>query len=274
MKIWFNGHLVERGALDASSAGVLMGWGVFTTLGIRGGAPRFLSRHVERLRRDAGEAHLDFAFDCEAIADALNAVLSANAVSNGIARLTLTQRGDGRWNHQNGADFSIFAQETAPSSGPLRVQLSPYRVEAKRPLAGVKTTSYLPYLWAHREAKSQGFDEAILRASGDFLCEGARATLFWMKNDIWFTPSLETGCLRGIGRELVLKWAREGSITVREGCFLASEAELAEAVCLVSGAQGPRWVSSWHQENGVLLREFAARGEAGRDLEAWWEQSD
>ncbi|MBW3638138.1 MAG: aminotransferase class IV, partial [Armatimonadetes bacterium] len=246
MKIWLNGTLLPNGSLDASSAGLTLGWGVFTTLGIRGGAPRFLERHFERLRRDAHEAQIAFDFDLEAVRRAVVAVARANGVANGIARLTLTQRGDGRWNTQNGADFSIFALETSPQNEPLRVQLSPYRVEARRALAGVKTTSYLPYFWAWREAQPNGFDEAILRDGSDFLSEGARATLFWVKGGELFTPSLETGCLRGIGRDLTLEWARERSIAAHEGRFLAGEAENADEMWLVSAALGPRLVASWH----------------------------
>lgn len=273
MKMWLNGQLVENGALDASSAGITLGWGVFTTVGIRGGAARFLPRHVERLQRDASEAQIDFDFDLEEVSRAVSAVVRANAVGDGIARLTLTQRGDGRWNHENGADFSIFAGETSPQSEPLRVQLSPYRVEARRPLAGVKTTSYLPYFWAWREAKSNGFGEAILRDGSDFLSEGARATLFWVENDEIFTPSLDTGCLRGIGRDLTLQWARGRSIAVREGRYLAEEARNAAEMWLVSAAQGPRLVASWHDEVGILRREFGATSEIGRDLGAWWQKS-
>ncbi len=274
MKIWLNGTLLPNGALDASSAGVTLGWGVFTTLGIRGGAPRFLERHFERLQHYADEAQIDFEFDFEAVSRGLASVARANGVANGSARLTLTQRGDGRWNHQKGSDFLIFALETSPHNEPLRVQLSLYRIEARRALAGVKTTSYLPYLWAWREAKSNGFDEAILRDGDDNLSEGARATLFWIKGGELFTPSLETGCLRGIGRDLTLEWARERSIGVNEGRFLAGEAENADEVWLVSAAQGPRLVASWHDEAGAMRREFGAPSELERDLGAWWEKSD
>lgn len=274
MKMWLNGTLLPGGGLDASSAGITLGWGVFTTVGIRGGAARFLPRHFERLGRDAGEAQISFDFDFETVSRAVGAVASANGVANGIARLTLTQRGDGRWNRESGADFSIFASAASPPEEPMRVQLSPYRVEARRALAGVKTTSYLPYFWAWREAQSNGFGEAILRDGDDYLSEGARASLFWVKEGELFTPSLQTGCLRGIGRDLTLQWARERSIAPHEGRFLAGEVENADEMWLVSAAQGPRFVSSWHDETGVSRREWGTTSAIGRDLRAWWEKSD
>lgn len=273
--MWLNGRLLENGEISASGAGALLGWGVFTTLGVRGGEPRFLERHFARLERDAREAEVPFELDFALARRALGEVLRANQLKNGLARLTLTRRGDGRWNGENGADFSIVALETAPFSASLRVQLSPFRVEARRPLCGVKTTAYLPYLWAYREARARGFDEAILREGRDFLCEGARTTLFWMQGGALYTPSLATGCLAGIGRELVLEWAAKNAIEARQGEFGACEAESAAEIWLVSAATGPRAVASWHDENGIERAAFSvANSSFCAAFAAWFEARD
>ena len=151
------------------------------------------------------------------------------------------------------------------------MQLSPYRAEAKAPLRGVKTTSYLGYLWAWREARARGFDEAILRDGDDFLCEGARSTLFWLRDGALYTPSFQTGCLRGIGRELTLEWAKFRGLEVRQGQFGADEAENAAEIWLVSAASGPRCVSSWHDENGAMRASFAASGADCAEFTRWFE---
>ncbi len=300
MKIWLNGELVESAGGDfprpeqggiaahnvsahsvsALSAGLNLGWGVFTTLGVRDREPRFLARHLERLGRDAKAADvpLDFDFDFAAIKSALEAVLRANDIEQGFARLTLTRRGDGRWNRENGADFSIFVlsdlspqnQENIPAIG-LRAQLSPFRVEAKRALAGVKTTSYLSYLWAWREAKARGFDEAILRDGRDVWCEGARSSLFWMSDGELFTPSLETGCLRGIGRDLTFEWAARQRIPFQEGHFLWHDIQSASEMWLVSAATGPRPISALFNENSALQREFDAKTPFCAEFSRWFE---
>jgi branched-chain amino acid aminotransferase len=273
MTIWLNGQIFENGLIDASNAGVTLGWGVFTTIGIKGGMPLFLGRHIERLARDAQTADIPLHHPREEIEAGLAAVLKSNAVPDGLARLTLTRRGDGRWNDDQDADLSIMAHEAIPSSGELRVQLSPYRIEARRPLAGVKTTSYLSTLWAWREAKAQGFDEAILRDGNDFLSEGARSNLFWIKSGALFTPSLETGCLRGLGRDLVLEWARAQSITVHESQFPFSEALDADQAYVVSAATGPRPITSWHDEEGELLHQWPGGSELIHELKKWWDDA-
>lgn len=272
--IWLNGALLERGALDASGAGTLLGWGVFTTLGVRDGRALFAQRHLARLRRDAHETGLACPFSDAQIADGWRAVLRAQAIGDGWLRLTLTQRGDGRWNDAAGADLSIVATPGVSTPAPARVQLSPFRVEARRPLAGVKTTSYLPYLWAWRQAHARGCDEALLRESRDWLCEGARSTLFWERDGTLHTPDLNTGCLRGVGRDLVLEWANARQIEVRQGFFAPDEARAARALWTVSAANGPRAALSWHDEDGALQREYPPANALCCDLQSWWRQSE
>lgn len=269
--IWLNGKLQENGVLDATNAATLLGWGVFTTVGIRDGAPTFLRRHFERLQRDARAADIEFVWKSQKIEQGLTEVLRAQKVVDGLARLTLTQRGDGRWKTQIGADLSIMALATETQNQPMRAQLSPYRVEAKRPLASVKTTAYLPYLWAWREAKSNGFDEAIMRNGGDFLCEGARSSLFWIENNELWTSAPQTGCLLGVGRDLVLEWARLKQISVHEGEFESAKIESAQEIWLVSAAGGVRPVSSWHDENGALIWQCKNEVSWQNELLDWWE---
>lgn len=270
MTIWLNGELLEHGAIAANSAGVTLGWGVFTTMGVRDGKPLFLQRHIERLRRDALLADIAFTIAPEALTAGVYDLLQANTITEGLLRLTLTRCDDGRWSIEQGADLSIQALPAAFPASPLRVQLSPYQVEARRPLAGVKTTSYLSYLWAWREAKRNGFDEAILQDGQNHLSEGARSTLFWTTNGEVFTPSLDTGCLRGLGRDLVLEWAQGRGITVHQGYYPLAEALEAEQVYLVTAASGPRSVSSWHDEEGNSLKQWQPCSGLFDDLRTRW----
>ena len=252
--IWFDGQLTETAFIDATNAGALLGWGVFTTMAIRGGAPVFWAHHAARLERDAAAARVDWAFDGAQLRAGLNALLSALDLQNGLARITGIGRGDGRWNAASGAHWSIIAQVAeAPSNEPLKLEVSPFRVAPNAPLAGVKTTSYLPYLMAWQEARARGFDEAILLTENGRVCETARASIFWAKGGMLYTPSLECGCLRGVGREIVLEqWrAREVEYAL-EALWNADEA------FVVSGAAGARAVGSIG--DGGKTREFGETG--------------
>lgn len=252
--IWFDGQLTSAAPLDATSAGVLLGCGVFTTLAIRAGAPIFWTHHAARLARDAAAARVDLPFDQAQLHAGLMQLIEAENIRDGLARITGSRRGDGRWNTDKGAHWSILAQTAAaPSSAPLKLEVSPFRVAARAPLAGVKTTSYLPYFWAWEAARARGFDEALLLTEREWICESARASIFWAKDGVLYTPSLDCGCLRGVGRAVVLEqWgAHQGNWSL-EALWEADEA------FVVSGATGARALGSLR--NAERIREWDGIG--------------
>lgn len=265
MTTWLSGDTPDTEPL---SAGALMGWGVFTTLGVWNGKPYAALRHLTRLRHDAERASIAFLWNDETLLQGLHHALSQSRVTEGLARITVTRRGDDRWNCNEGSDLSIAVQAIARQSplSPARLQLSSFRIEARRPLAGVKSTSYLDYQLSWLAAKNTGFDDALLCNSSGALCECSRANLFWTHGGTLFTPSQETGCLPGIAREQIIDWALEEGIPVRQGAFLPHELQAAEEIFSTASSLGPRPVAfielgnDWNielQAPGALTRRFA-----------------
>ena len=253
--IWFDGQLVSQAQTDATGAGILTGWGVFTTIAIRDGAPVWWEYHAARLGRDAAAARVEFAFNAAQLRAGLDELTAQTAVRDGLVRVTGTRRGDGRWNARSGAHWSIIAQ-TAPAiadAPPLQLEVSPFRVAARAPLAGVKTTSYLPYLVAWQDARARDFDEALLLTENGWVCESARASIFWAKNGALYTPSLHCGCLRGVGREIVME-----RFAVQSGEFSLRNLWQCDECFVVSGASGARAIGSLSSDGQT--RNFGAPG--------------
>ncbi len=252
--IWFNGQLTAMAQLDATNAGASVGWGVFTTIAIRDGQPKFWEQHAARLERDAVAARVEWPFDAGHLRAGLDELVARLELKNGLARVTGTKRGDGRWNAQSSADWSIVAQTApAPALTPARLEVSPFRVAANAPLAGVKTTSYLPYLFAWDAARTRGFDEALLLTESELVCETARASIFWAKRGVLYTPSLASGCLRGVGRAIVIE-----RFTVCEGQWQMPNLWEADEAFIVSGAAGVRSIGSISDEKSA--RDFGEIG--------------
>lgn len=247
MAIWHNGEVGETAFVEATSAGVSLGWGVFSTVGIRDGRALWLANHLRRLRRDAARCEIEIPFCDDELSRGLNTLVRANRVRNGLARLTASRRDDGRWNTRSGSDFTILALETPP------VQTRDLRVELQSapdvgPLAGIKTTSYLPFLWCWHQAQGRGFDEAILFDAHGRVVEAARSSAFWVRGGVLGTSPLESGALDGIGREVTLHKARELGIETREEWLQTRDLKRCDEVFLVSGATGPRSVASVQQD--------------------------
>ena len=100
--IWFDGQLTEAATIDATSAGALLGWGVFTTIAIRGGRPLFWPHHAARLERDAAAARVDLPWNAAKLRAGLDELIARENIANGVARISGVRRGDGRWNVAQG----------------------------------------------------------------------------------------------------------------------------------------------------------------------------
>jgi branched-chain amino acid aminotransferase len=271
MLIWHNGDLIDHSTprLSPLNAGTLLGHGVFTTLGIWNGIPFAFDRHFARLQRDSERFGLNVPYTEPTLTDALNQLIAENGITRGMARITVTARGDGRWFTAEGSDVSIVAKNLpAPgTNAPLRLTQSRFRMESRRATSGTKSTSYADASLAWREAHERGFDEAVLCNSTGALCEGSRSNLFWARGETLFTPSLDCGPLPGIARELIIEWARERGIVVREGAFSPTELNAADEIFTTSATFGPRTVGAFDEDT------YAAPGPLTTLLQTVWSEA-
>lgn len=267
MAIWHNGTLGETAFINATSAGVLLGWGVFTTIGIKAGRPPWAAHHFHRLRRDARRCDITIPFPDEELHAALLDLLAADGISDGLARITATRRDDGRWNTNSGTDVTILALESHPvKTYGLRVGFAPAPSQGR--LSGVKTTSYLPYFWPWREAQSYGWDEVVLHQNG-LVAEASRSSLFWVKDGLLKTAPLELGVLDGVGRALVFEWAQTHGIEATTAELPIAELPTCNEAFLISAATGPRALGSLCIEDKEI--SLPNSRPIFESLRAWWD---
>jgi branched-chain amino acid aminotransferase len=220
--IWAEGRLVgsDEAALSAVDHGITVGDGVFETCTVFDGQVFALTRHLARLARSARGLGLE-APDEQKVRDGVAAVLDATVreagAFDGRLRITVTAGvgplGSGR---VPGAQTVVVAAQDgamAPESSSAR---SPWPRNERSPIAGLKTTSYAENVVALADAKAKGADESILPNTVGALCEGTGSNVFVERSGELLTPALETGCLAGITRALVLEWGAEAGLPVRE----------------------------------------------------------
>src|ERR1700733_11667812 len=91
---------IEQVRLSPGQAGLLSGWGLFTTLRIAGGVPFAYERHWKRLEKDAARTHCPFPFDAQQVRSQLYEVLQANNVLEGTARIYAIFNQPGFWSSE------------------------------------------------------------------------------------------------------------------------------------------------------------------------------
>lgn len=189
--------------------GLLYGDGLFETLRVMSGQPCWLEAHLDRLEESAGRLLLELPWSRAQLADAMQRTLQANGVREAALRLTVT-RGEGPPVPDptgcGPSSFFITLREPPPASPGISACFAGRHPRWSIP--GLKSLSYQPFVIARAEARRRGFGEALL-CVGDEVVEGSTTNLFCLRDGVLRTPGLESGCLPGIMRKLVLDLARD-----------------------------------------------------------------
>lgn len=220
MTAWCNGELipVDTPAVSLLDHGLTVGDGVFETMKYAEGTAFALSRHVARLQRSALGLGLEVP-DPREVEEAVAAAIVANAGADlEYARIRVTYTsGPGPLGSDRGpgpATLAVTVQPGGPWPATTSVALAPWPRNERSPLTGLKTTSYADNAVALAWAKGLGCSEALLENLAGNLCEGTGSNVFVVVDGQVRTPSLDSGCLAGITRELVCEWADVRECTV------------------------------------------------------------
>jgi 4-amino-4-deoxychorismate lyase len=240
--IYHNDRIIEIGEarIEPQSAGLLYGWGVFTTMRIYSGAAFALDRHFERLLRHAEKARINSALNLDTIKRAVNELIAANSVEHGRARLTLVKGEAGAWRSEAAREYELLiftASESPRAARELTLTISPLRLHASGPLSGVKQTSLIEHLLALDEARSRQFSEAVLINERGEMVSATAGNIFWVEGDELYTPSLATGCIAGITRGFIYDLARRIGLHLVEGGFPVQRLLDANEVFITSTAR-------------------------------------
>ena len=191
--------------------GFTVGDGVFETMKVVDGRVFALKRHLRRLDRSAASLGLT-APSHEVIRDAGAEVLFANPqLLTGSARLRVTLTGgisplgSDRGQASPTLVVAVMASKAWPDS--TIVATVPWVRNERSAITGAKTTSYAENVVALEYAQQRGASEAIFANSVGQLCEGTGSNIFVVVDGVALTPTLDSGCLAGITRELVLEWS-------------------------------------------------------------------
>jgi branched-chain amino acid aminotransferase len=228
---------IEKTRLSAGQAGLLCGWGIFTTIRISRGEAFAYERHWRRLEKDAGIIRLPMPYTAARVRVHLHEVIRANGVVDGCARIYLVYNSVGFWQSEEQrpqVDLIIYSAALPEFREPIRLGLREHGRHAGSPLAGVKSISWLPNVWAVAEAQKEGFDEVVLLNERGEVAECTAANIFAVKNGRVYTPPLNSGCLEGVTRGILFEIAPEAGVAVIEQPLRADDLYSSDEVFISS----------------------------------------
>lgn len=233
---------LEQATLPATDAGFLLGEGVFETIRAEQGHLLFFAEHVARLTRGLRVLGIPHAPDAEALRAQCEQVLDANGLEEARVRLTITRgpiRGlpiaptEGEPTVMIAASALDPAQEKQRATG-WRIVPASFPKNHRSPLASIKATSYAEPLLARRQARTLGFDEALMLNTDGAVAEASMANVFVVSGGHVLTPPVGDGALPGIARAQMIQTAARHGQTVIEQSLRLEDVLNAEEVFLTN----------------------------------------
>jgi branched-chain amino acid aminotransferase len=237
--VFHNEHLlpIEKVRLSPGQSGLFNGAGIFTTLRILQGEAFAYERHWRRLERDAGILHLPMPYSAARVRVHLQEVIRANQVTEGCARIYLVHNQIGFWRGDENlppVDLIICTSGLPAFHEPVRLTVREHGRHAAAPLAGTKVTSWLANVWAVGQAQQEGFDEVVLLNERGEVSECTTANIFCVRDGKVLTPPLNSGCLEGVTRAILMEIAPEAGAAVIEQTLRPEDLYSAEEVFISS----------------------------------------
>jgi len=231
----FNNDLLPTATLSLPNRGLAFGDGFFETLIYSDNHLHLAADHAARMQQAAAALYLTLPAPlatAEALAATLARLAEANRLPAARLRLQLWRGGGGRYTPPtDAAEWLATAEPFVPDDSPIaRADFAQETQSIYSPLSFCKGPQAWLYVRAAHERQQRGLDEIILCDTAGHVAEAGAAAIFWLKDNILYTPALASGCVAGIRRADVLRRARAQGIHCQEGLFLAAEVLAAEAV--------------------------------------------
>jgi len=191
--------------------------GIFETMRAHNKRIVYLNEHIKRINSSAKAAKIKNPHSLLRLKKMIQTALANTRLKEAYMKLSLLKS-------SMVARLSLEVKEYFPLSAKKYSEgfsglVSNFWKDESHPLSGIKTTERLLYELSFHEAKTRGFDEAIILNSRGLIAEGSKTNLFFVKDNVLFTPSLKCGCLNGITRMVVKDLAKNHKIKIKEGNF-------------------------------------------------------
>lgn len=248
-RIWLNGELVTREEAKVSvfDAGFVVGDGVWEGLRLHRGRLMFLDAHLDRLYAGAAAINLDIGRSRLAMVDALDELIEANGMDDGVHLRLMVTRGEKTGANQDPRNalgrptIVILAEWKVPSPAVVTRGLSLFTSSILCTPAHMfdmrlNSHSRLNLILALNEAIAAGADEALMLDPAGFVSSCNATNFFWVKDGEVRTSTGEF-CFNGVTRANVIGLCREHGVPIRLDNFTVEDARDADEA-FVTGTFG------------------------------------
>jgi len=244
--VYYNGNFVpvESAKTDLYSQTLHYGLGAFEGIKsyeLSDGSTHIFKgiEHFKRLQQSCEKAGIPYLWSNEALLESTYELLKINQLTNAYIRPLVFCPPNMSLSKPESANMmiAVWYWDAYLGNKLLRTMISSFeRPNPKAFLIETKISgNYVNSILACQEAKSKGFDEAILLDMHGFVAEAPGANIFMEKDGTLFTPP-RGNIFPGITRQCILSICKNLNIPVEEKSFTAQELKEADGAFLCGTA--------------------------------------
>lgn len=257
MKISINGSIVDESEAVVSvyDHGFLYGMGLFETFRTYNGVPFLLDQHLQRLESGCRQLGIHFQPDALRLQQLIRQLLAENELTDGYFRYTITAGIEalGLPGEHYKHPFEVLYVKMLPqrsgkadagagdgASGSKSLQVLRHRRNTPEGQVRLKSLHYMNNILAKRELLAYPWaagSEGLMLTEDGWIAEGIVSNVFFVQEDRIYTPSLNTGILPGITRDLVLSLAQRIGLPVEEGRYTLEQFQRADEIFITNSIQ-------------------------------------
>jgi branched-subunit amino acid aminotransferase/4-amino-4-deoxychorismate lyase len=237
IKTKFNQPWYSQKSIAIPNRAMAFGDGLFETMTALEGEVRFFDLHHLRLTRGMRLLKLDP--ELIDISELKELIKRYAIESNTKIRWTIFRAGMGKYTPESTAVIQMIQISKFNKAPLIKAQtgFSEIISLSRQPWSRFKTLNSLPYVLANQERSDRGWDEIILCTPEGLISEAGASNIFWIKENRFFTPSLDCNCLEGVSRAIIIDSLRKNNYTLSEGLYQKVDLMSADQI-FVSNSSG------------------------------------
>lgn len=230
----------DRHTASVGQVGLLNGWGVFSTIRVLDGVLFAWERHWARMARDAAYIKVPMPPSGDALRADLERLVQANAAAHATLRVVVVRNKGGLFQAPHlERDYDVVAYTVDLHDWGVSARLGVQENGrfAANPMSGLKLTSWSQNLAMLESAQARAFDEVVLLNERGEVSECTSANIFAVRGARVVTPRLNSGCLPGVTRQVLLEEIAVEGVTLAEETLTLDDLYQADGVFLTSSTR-------------------------------------
>ncbi|MBS1688982.1 MAG: aminotransferase class IV, partial [Bacteroidetes bacterium] len=245
----------SEASVSCSNRAFRYGYGLFETMLLREGQIELKQYHWERLFSGLQQLHFDIPrlFTIAHLEEEVLRTVKKNKLET-LCRIRL-QVYAGNGGLYDAADqkphyiiecFPLQRELLSLNENGLQLCIANGLQKSMDSLANLKSCNALIYAMAAQQAKQQRCNDALIVNTSGNIIESTIANIFWVKDNVIYTPPLSEGCVAGVMRRHIIAALAAQQISVKETPLILGELHTANEVFLTNAIRRIKWVAAIH----------------------------